>query len=132
MSCHIGTQIPFYCPSKQNLFTDNIHEAYRIGKVGECLREESPNKHRIKSRLGWEWETNLKMLVEPAQAVSSTFPSLYESAMLVVSYYLLYIPISWCSTCYSSHFTRATACTLTALTVARCYSTFLTTIVGNI
>ena len=58
--------------------------------MGEYLREESPNKHRLKSRLSWEWEARLKILVEPAQAVSSTFPSLYESAMLVVSYYLIY------------------------------------------
>ncbi|KAL7533852.1 hypothetical protein ACHAXR_005484 [Thalassiosira sp. AJA248-18] len=65
------------------LFTDDMELAYRVGKVGEYLREESPNRHSIRSRLSLIWEGGLRAVMEPAQAIIAIYPSLYDSAMLV-------------------------------------------------
>ena len=59
-----------------------MHLAYRVGKVGEKLREASPNKHLFKSRLTLFWDGSVKLMIEPLQAVAATFPSLFESSML--------------------------------------------------
>ena len=64
------------------MFTDDLQLAYRVGKVSEYLREESPNRHHLRSRLTREWDAALKAVFEPAQAVTSVYPSLFESAML--------------------------------------------------
>ena len=48
----------------------------------EYLREKSPNRHQLRSRLARVWDSSLKAVFEPAQAVTSVFPSLFESAML--------------------------------------------------
>ena len=64
------------------MFTDDAHQAYRVGKVGECLRDESPNKHVLRGRLCHQWETTLRTAVEPVQAVLTLYPSIYDSAMI--------------------------------------------------
>lgn len=67
----------------QFFFTEHIELAYRVGKVGEYLREESPHRHLLRSSLQLVWDSGLKLTMEPAQAIMSDFPSLFESAMLV-------------------------------------------------
>mmetsp|Transcript_12564 Transcript_12564/g.27248 ORF Transcript_12564/g.27248 Transcript_12564/m.27248 type:complete len:1558 (+) Transcript_12564:111-4784(+) len=62
-------------------FTDDEQLGYRIGKVGESLIEESPNRHALRSRLCLELDITLKILVEPVQSVISTLPDRYNSAM---------------------------------------------------
>ena len=47
------------------------------------MREESPNKHFLRSRLIWAWEGCIRLMVEPAQAVIAQLPSIFKSAMLV-------------------------------------------------
>ena len=63
-------------------FTDDIELGYRVGKVGESLIEESPNRHALRSRLCLELDSTLKALVEPAQSVVAILPDRYNSAML--------------------------------------------------
>ena len=67
--------------------------AYRVGKVGAMLREESQNKHLLRSRLIWVWEGNIKPMIEPLQAVIAQLPSIYKSAMLVGDVVRIYMSI---------------------------------------
>ena len=47
------------------------------------LREESQNKHLLRSKLIWVWEGGMKFMIEPVQAVIAEYPSIFKSAMLV-------------------------------------------------
>ena len=47
------------------------------------MREESQNKHILRSKLIWAWEGSIKLMVEPLQAVTAQLPSIFKSAMLV-------------------------------------------------
>ena len=58
------------------------------------MREESPNKHLLRSRLSWVWEGSIKFMVEPAQAVTAQLPSLFKSSMLVGDVVGIYAPIT--------------------------------------
>lgn len=66
--------------------------AYKVGKVGECLREESTNKHALRSLLCVAYEGSLKFMIEPTQAVLSLFPSLFDSAMLAGDIVSVFVP----------------------------------------
>ena len=65
------------------MFTDRAPLSYQVGKVGVTLREESLNKHLLRSRLFGTWEGSMNIMIEPLQAVSAQFPSIFKSAMLV-------------------------------------------------
>lgn len=71
----------FYGSWKHSI-SDDIRLGYRIGKVGEALMEESPNRHALRSRLNHEMYGSLKSLVEPFQSAVNCFPDVYNSAML--------------------------------------------------
>ena len=47
------------------------------------LREESQNKHLLRSKLIFVWEGGMKRMIEPLQAVTAQLPSIFKSAMLV-------------------------------------------------
>jgi len=72
-------------------FTDDIKLGYRIGKVGESLIEESPNKHALRSRLCFELDGTLKALVEPAHCVVSLLPDRYNSAMVSLFFHVVFL-----------------------------------------
>ena len=71
--------------SSQVLFTENIEEdielACRIGTVSESLIDESPDRHRLRSRLCLQlvFLTFFKGL---ASSMLPLFPELYHSAMM--------------------------------------------------
>ena len=54
------------------------------------LREESQHKHLLRSRLLGIWESAIKLMIEPAQAVVAQYPSIFKSAMLVGDVVRLY------------------------------------------
>ena len=62
-------------------FTEEVELGYRIGKIGESLISESKNRHALRSRLCFQLEGTLKVLVEPVQSVVPLFIELYNSAM---------------------------------------------------
>ena len=57
--------------------------AYQVGKVGVTLREESQHRHFLRSKLILVWESSVKLMIEPLQAVTAQLPSVFKSAMLV-------------------------------------------------
>ena len=73
--------MPLYY-SMQLLFSDDIQLGYRCGKVGEYLRESSPNKHILRSQFVNVWDGAMIMMIEPLQAAVANYPTLIESAMI--------------------------------------------------
>jgi len=63
-------------------FTDEARLGYRIGKVGEELIQESPNRHALRSRLVHELDGTLKAFVEPVHSLNATFHDIYNSALM--------------------------------------------------
>ena len=68
--------------STQFSFTDDAQLGYRIGKVGEQLIDDSPNRHALRSRLTHELDGTLKAFVEPVQSTMAAFADRHNSSVL--------------------------------------------------
>lgn len=53
------------------MYTEDSHLAYQVGKIGERLREDSPNKHALRSQLIREWDNSVKIMIEPSELLFS-------------------------------------------------------------
>ena len=65
-------------------FTDDTKQlGHQIGKLGECLIKDSPNKHALQSRLSPVLEGYLKLMHEPFQSCLERCHALAHSGMIV-------------------------------------------------